>query len=347
MATKSNMDLYAALRPFLFRLSAEKAHELTFAAMQMGNGAFFRALGPSYSHKPEAAVALLGLPFKNRVGLAAGLDKNALCLPAWAQLGFGHVEIGTVTPKPQAGNPKPRLYRLVEDRALLNRMGFNNDGADVIRQRLENRPLTEELILGGNIGKNKDTPEADAYRDYLYCLNALHEYVDYITLNVSSPNTPGLRQLQSKEPLLKLLSEVQNRNQALTSPKPIFLKIAPDLATADLEDIAALAIQCQISGLIATNTTVSHEGLMTSADKLSQLGSGGISGSPLTNRSNEFCTRLRGLIPSSMVLISSGGIMSAQDVQARRTAGADLVQLYTGLVYAGPGLVPAAIAAAQ
>jgi len=341
------MDVYALLRPLLFRLDPERAHDLTFMGLQAFGGRLMQTFGPTFSHKTEAQIQLSGLTFKNRIGLAAGLDKNALCLKAWAQMGFGHVEIGTVTPRPQAGNPSPRLFRLVDDKALINRMGFNNDGVDVVAKRLEGRPAKELLIVGGNIGKNKNTTEEDAYKDYVYCLKALQNQVDYITINISSPNTPGLRNLQNKEPLTKLLTEVQAANSGLKNPLPIFVKVAPDLAQQDLEALITTATECALAGLIATNTTISRAGLKTPAHAVEAMGAGGLSGQPLQAKALAFTTIIKKDLPAGMVLISSGGIMSAVDVKARIDAGADLVQIYTGLIYSGPGLVAQAIAAAQ
>jgi dihydroorotate dehydrogenase len=337
------MNLYPLLKPLLFAQDPEAAHKLAFAAMGFAGGALLGPLAPSKTAQRKGATTLAGLAFKNRIGLAAGFDKNALQLNAWAKLGFGHVEIGTVTPKPQPGNPKPRLFRLVEDNALLNRMGFNNDGAEAIAKRLQNRPSSAEIIVGGNIGKNKDTSEETAYIDYLKCIEALHDGVDYFTINISSPNTQGLRNLQSKEPLLKLLSEIQLKNQGLAKPKPIFVKIAPDLQEADIVDIVDVATATGMAGLVATNTTLSRSNLFTNPDKVTQLGAGGISGAPLRQQSQYICELLSTLIPKNMVLIASGGIMHGQDVEDRRAVGADLVQLYTGFVYHGPALVKDAL----
>lgn len=339
------MNFYPLVRPFLFAQDAERAHGIAFSAMGWAKGMLLGAVAPTQADIEQGAVEIAGIRFKNRVGLAAGLDKNALRLHAWERLGFGHIEIGTVTPKPQAGNSKPRLFRLLPDQALINRMGFNNDGAEAIRARLEQRPAPERLIIGGNIGKNKETPEEDAYKDYIRCLLALHEGVDYITVNISSPNTQGLRDLQSREPLHRLLSELQSKNEGLQKPRPIFVKIAPDLDTADLEDIVAVADGTGMAGIVATNTTLSRKGLKTPQDAVERLGAGGLSGAPLTRQSQYFCELLNQILPTRMKLIASGGIMSAEDATARITAGASLVQLYTGFVYHGPALVPSCIKA--
>lgn len=339
------MNLYPLIKPILFAQDAERAHSLAFSALGWAGGLLLSPIAPSRPEIEQAPVELAGLRFKNRIGLAAGLDKNALRLNAWAQLGFGHVEVGTVTPKPQPGNPKPRLFRLVPDQALINRMGFNNDGADAVRARLEHRPPSEKLIIGGNIGKNKETPEEDAYKDYQRCILALHEGVDYITVNISSPNTQGLRDLQSREPLHRLLSELQNKNQGLPKPRPIFVKIAPDLEIGDLEDIVVVADGTGMAGIVATNTTLSRKGLQTPLEVVDRLGAGGLSGAPLTRQSQFFCEILSQMLPTHMKLIASGGVMTPEDAAARLKAGASLVQLYTGFVYHGPALVTASIRA--
>lgn len=340
------MNLYPLVKPILFAQDAERAHSLAFSALGWGGGLLLAPIAPARSEIQQAPVEVAGLRFKNRIGLAAGLDKNAIRLATWERLGFGHVEIGTVTPRPQPGNPKPRLFRLIPDQALINRMGFNNDGADAIRARLENRPSPDTLIIGGNIGKNKETPEEDAYKDYIRCLLALHEGVDYITVNISSPNTQGLRDLQSREPLHRLLSELQNSNEGLPKPRPIFVKIAPDLETGDLEDIVAVADGTGMAGIVATNTTLSRKGLQTPLEDVERLGPGGLSGAPLTRQSQFFCEVLSQMLPPHMKLIASGGVMSPEDAVSRLSAGATLVQLYTGFVYHGPALVPACIKAA-
>lgn len=339
------MNLYPLIRPILFAQDAERAHSLAFSALGWAGGALLAPIAPARSTIEQPPVEIAGLHFKNRIGLAAGLDKNALRLDAWERLGFGHIEIGTVTPRPQPGNPKPRLFRLLPDQALINRMGFNNDGAEVIRARLEHRPPSDKLIVGGNIGKNKETPEEDAHKDYIRCLLALHEGVDYITVNISSPNTQGLRDLQSREPLHRLLSELQNKNEGLLKPRPIFVKIAPDLETADLEDIVAVADATGMAGIVATNTTLSRKGLQTPLEDVERLGAGGLSGAPLTRQSQYFCEVLSQMIPPHLKLIASGGIMTPVDAAARLAAGATLVQLYTGFVFHGPALVPACVKA--
>ena len=279
-----------------------------------------------------------GLRFPNPIGMAAGFDKNAVYLDELEALGFGFIEIGTVTPKPQEGNPRPRLFRLPEDKALINRMGFNNDGADVIAGRLS-QLRKHRAVVGGNIGKNKVTPNEEAVRDYLYCFDTLFHHVDYFVLNVSSPNTPGLRELQNKDELKLLLSEVQQRNSQYQNPKPVFLKIAPDLTDAQLDDIIEIVKVTGISGIIAVNTTLSREGLKTPKEKVESAGAGGLSGLPLKERAYEVLIYLRKRLPKPFAIMSSGGIMSADEALRRLQAGADLIQIYTGFIYEGPQII--------
>lgn len=289
-----------------------------------------------YTH-PGPGKTLFGIHFPNPVGLAAGFDKNALLLPHWDAFGFGFVEIGTVTPRPQAGNPLPRLFRLPADQAIINRMGFNNDGLDAIVARLRAH-TRHRAIIGGNIGKNKDTPNESAADDYRQCFEALYPYVDYFVVNVSSPNTPGLRELQEKEPLSRLLAELQTLNSRLAQPRPILLKIAPDLTDSQLDDILDIVQATGIAGLVATNTTISRAGLRTSAAELERIGAGGLSGAPLRARATEVIRYLRTKAGPALPIIAVGGIMTPADAQARMDAGADLIQLYTGFVYGGPSL---------
>ena len=345
------MDLYTKLlKPLLFKLDAERAHTLAFWGMGLGDGALLPYISKAAEQPAATAgtierpIVVAGMQFRNRIGLAAGFDKNALLVQHWHKLGFGHVEIGTVTPRPQAGNPKPRLFRLPTDQGLINRMGFNNDGAETIRKRLElNRPDSDVLIVGGNIGKNKETSEEDAFRDYLICLEALHEVVDYFTVNISSPNTKDLRNLQKREALWRLLGNLQERNQKFGHPRPIFIKVAPDLNNIELGDIALVAQETACSGIVATNTTIGRTGLSTPLLAVNEMGAGGLSGLPLVEQGYH-CTQLFGkLMQPPMALISSGGIMDAREVGKRIDAGADLVQLYTGFVYHGPALVQQAL----
>jgi dihydroorotate dehydrogenase len=289
---------------------------------------------------------LFGLRFPNPVGLGAGFDKNALYLRELAALGFGFVEIGTVTPLAQTGNPKPRLFRLPQDQGLINRMGFNNDGVEVIAERLRRwraRP-TAPLIIGGNIGKNKVTPNEEAWKDYETCFRALYPYVDYFVVNVSSPNTPGLRELQEKSALRRILTHLQTANNQLATqtgirPRPLLLKIAPDLNHEQLDDVIALALEIQLDGLVATNTTISRPGLVTPSDRVEAIGAGGLSGAPLKKQSTEvvryLCQKMNGQIP----VIASGGIFTREDAREKLDAGASLVQVWTGFIYEGPFVV--------
>ncbi len=279
---------------------------------------------------------LFGIKFPNKVGLAAGFDKNAKYLHELACLGFGHIEIGTVTPLPQEGNDKPRLFRLLKDKAIINRMGFNNDGMEAIVKRLKNRP--KGLIVGGNIGKNKVTPNEEATSDYIKCFNALFDYVDYFTVNVSSPNTPGLRALQDKEPLMGLLNELQKINNAKSNRKPILLKIAPDLTESQLDDILEIVINTKIDGVIATNTTIDRNNLSTAETEVTTIGAGGLSGKPLSKKSTSVISYLNKKSNGSISIIGVGGIMNAIDAKEKLQSGAALVQVYTGFIYEGPAL---------
>jgi dihydroorotate dehydrogenase len=329
-------------KPLLFKLDAERAHHLIFdnlkrAARIPGTTTVLRSLY-NYQH-PSLERELFGLKFPNPVGLAAGFDKNAVLTDELAALGFGFVEIGTVTPRSQPGNPQPRLFRLPADEALINRMGFNNDGAEAVAARLRLRH-DRRLIIGGNIGKNKDTPNEQAGDDYVAAFKALADVVDYFVVNVSSPNTPGLRQLQDKEPLIKLLQQVQEVNQARPTPRPLLLKIAPDLTDAQLDDILDIARETKLSGLVATNTTIARpETLRTPTPAVAAYGAGGLSGRPLRARATEVIRYLHQRSQGSLPIIGAGGIHSAHDAQEKLAAGAALVQLYTGFIYEGPGLV--------
>ena len=286
---------------------------------------------------PRLNREVFGLTFKNPVGLAAGFDKNAEYIEDMMGLGFGFIEIGTVTPRPQPGNDKPRMFRLVADEALINRMGFNNQGADVAAGRLQKLKDRKDLIIGGNIGKNKTTPNDEAVQDYIYCFNALFEYVDYFVVNVSSPNTPGLRDLQEKEPLKKILNTLQDLNHARYKPKPILLKIAPDLTDPQLDDIVEIVTETKIAGVIATNTTISRTGLKSDSALASETG--GVSGKPLAKRSTEVIRYLSERSNRAFPIVGVGGIHSAADAIEKLQAGASLVQVYTGFIYEGPALV--------
>lgn len=288
----------------------------------------------------DKPVKCFSLTFKNPVGLAAGFDKNAEYLKAMEMLGFGFVEIGTVTPLPQPGNEKPRLFRLPKDKALINRMGFNNDGAVKIAKRLyQFRKQQTTILVGGNIGKNKITPNEDAWKDYEKCFLTLFDVVDYFVVNVSSPNTPGLRDLQQKDSLRKILTHLQSLNKAKIIPKPILLKIAPDLNEEDLNDIIDLAMEINLDGIVATNTTISREGLSTDTEKVAAMGAGGLSGAPVFRRSTELLYKISERTGGQIPIIGSGGIMAAQDAFVKSKAGASLVQIYTGFIYAGPSLI--------
>jgi dihydroorotate dehydrogenase len=317
-------------KPLLFKLDAERAHHFIFDNVKRlgrvpGTSAMLRALYDY--HHPSLEREVFGLKFPNPVGLAAGFDKNALLTDELATMGFGFIEIGTVTPRPQPGNPTPRLFRLPQDEALVNRMGFNNDGAAAAAERLGRRH-NRKLIIGGNIGKNKDTPNEQAGADYVAAFEALAEVVDYFVVNVSSPNTPGLRELQDKEPLIKLLQQVQTRNLARATPRPLLLKIL---------DIAR---ETQLSGLVATNTTIARPTtLRTAAATVASYGAGGLSGRPLRERATEVIRYLHRRSQGELPIIGAGGIHSAQDALEKLAAGATLVQLYTGFIYEGPGLV--------
>ncbi len=280
----------------------------------------------------------MGLKFRNPVGLAAGFDKDASYVAPMSLLGFGFIEVGTVTPKPQDGNPKPRLFRLPEDQALINRMGFNNRGVDHMVQQLKGRKK-DHLIIGGNLGKNKVTPNEKANDDYTYCFRSLYPYVDYFVVNVSSPNTPGLRSLQDKEPLSALLAELQSLNDSFPSRKPILLKIAPDLTRHQLDDVLDVVHSNHLDGIIATNTTISRSGLNTSAAFIEEIGAGGLSGAPVREKSTEMIRHIRNATNPDFTIIGVGGIMAAQDAVAKLEAGADLIQIYTGLIYQGPALI--------
>lgn len=335
------MFFYPLIKNLLFRIPPEKAHHLTVEALKIALSipGGKKLIAPKVKGEEKLARTVAGLQFPNPIGLAAGFDKNASFYNEMSQLGFGFVEIGTVTPIAQDGNPQPRLFRLPEDSALINRMGFNNDGVDAAAERLKNR--NKGLIIGGNIGKNKITPNENAVNDYLICFEKLFPYVDYFVLNVSSPNTPNLRELQDKDALMQLLAGVQNANAVKPNPKPVFLKIAPDLTNSQLNEIIDIVKTSGIAGVIATNTTISREGLATSEKEIEAIGAGGLSGAPLRDRSFEILKYLREKLPSETAVISSGGIMSAEEAKRRLEAGADLIQLYTGFIYEGPGLITA------
>lgn len=323
------------IRPILFSFDPEKVHYFTFSMIRAASKIpFFPSIfrGMYNVKDPRLERKLFGLTFPNPVGLAAGFDKDARLYNELSNFGFGFIEIGTITPKPQDGNPKKRLFRLREDSGIINRMGFNNGGLELAIERLKKN---KGVLIGGNIGKNKVTPNEEAVNDYTACFEALFDYVDYFVVNVSSPNTPNLRALQDKEPLTKLLQTLQDLNAEKPARKPILLKIAPDLTDDQLLDIIDIVKTTQIDGVIATNTTVSRDGL-TSKNK-SEVG--GLSGKPLTNRSTEVIRFLAEKSNKAFPIIGVGGIHSASDALEKIEAGADLVQLYTGFVYEGPNLI--------
>jgi dihydroorotate dehydrogenase len=323
------------IRPILFWFDPEKVHYFTFSIIRLlskipGLPALFKSLYLVNDKRLETEV--FGLKFKNPVGLAAGFDKNAVLYNELSNFGFGFIEIGTLTPVAQDGNPKKRLFRLKKDSAIINRMGFNNGGVQEAVKRLKKN---KGVLIGGNIGKNKLTPNEKATSDYEICFDALYDYVDYFVVNVSSPNTPNLRELQEKEPLTQLLNTLQSKNKSKRNPKPILLKIAPDLTNEQLLDIIAIVNDTQIAGVIATNTTISREGLQSE----NKIETGGLSGKPLTKRSTEVIRFLAEKSNKAFPIIGVGGIHSAADAIEKLDAGASLVQLYTGFIYEGPNLV--------
>jgi len=328
------------LRPFLFLFDPERIHYWVFVWFKLLQRIPFvlNIMGKLYQiQRSELGKEIMGLHFSNPVGLAAGFDKNAEVIDVFDAFGFGFVEIGTLTPLAQPGNPKKRIFRLPPDQALINRMGFNNNGVSAAVKHLKKRK--SKVIVGGNIGKNKNTPNEDAVSDYIAAFNELFDYVDYFVVNVSSPNTPHLRELQEKKPLTQLLLALQTQNNAKTHPKPILLKIAPDLTDLQLLDIIDIVQITHIQGVVATNTTLSREGLKTDKKIVEKIGIGGLSGSPLKDRSTEVIKFLANKSNKSFTIIGVGGIHSAEDAKEKLEAGADLVQLYTGFIYEGPGLV--------
>lgn len=326
--------------PYLTRHDAEKIHYVAMKALKFACAiplmpSILRLIFEKKDTRLERKV--FGLRFKNPVGLAAGFDKNGVWTDDLSNLGFGFIEIGTVTPKPQAGNDKPRLFRLKPDEALINRMGFNNEGSIAAANNLRKRK--SKVIIGGNIGKNKVTENDDAVYDYLKAFNDLYPYVDYFVVNVSSPNTPGLRDLQEKEPLKYILKVLERDNGRKSKPKPILLKIAPDLTNEQLDDVIEIVKETRTAGVIATNTTISREGLICDKETVSEIGAGGLSGKPLTNRSTEVIRYLSEKSNKAFPIIGVGGIYTAQDAIEKLNAGASLVQVYSGFVYEGPSIV--------
>jgi dihydroorotate dehydrogenase len=334
--------MYRLIKPIFFQFDPENVHHFVVQRLKWFNDFFpfgKTILRSSFGvHIKGLEREVFGIKFKNPVGLAAGFDKNGEYIEALSNLGFGFIEVGTVTPLPQPGNDKPRMFRLQDDKALINRMGFNNKGVDTLAERLRILKLKDPgLVVGGNIGKNKNTPNEDAVNDYIKCFDRLFDVVDYFVVNVSSPNTPGLRELQEKEPLTLLLKTLQDRNPKNGISRPILLKIAPDLTNDQLNDIVDIVQTTGIAGIIATNTTIDRNGLYT-PEKISQQ-TGGLSGKPLSKRSTEVIRYLSERSKGSFPIIGVGGIHSAEDAKEKLAAGASLVQIYTGFIYEGPGII--------
>ena len=343
--------MYRLLRNFLFLFSPEWVHYFSMNSLRLlcrlGGKKILRSM---FVPKANTPVEFLGIRFPNPVGLGAGFDKNARYLRELECLGFGAVEIGTVTPLPQAGNDKPRLFRLPKDKALINRMGFNNEGVELVKERL--RKLKSDsyriesgkwkMVIGGNIGKNKVTPNEEAWKDYAICYRELYPYVDYFVVNVSSPNTPGLRELQEKDSLHKILTTLQEMRKELAianGHKPLLLKIAPDLTQEQINDVIDLAAEIKLDGLVATNTTIAREGLLTAADKVNAIGAGGLSGLPVRQRSTAVVKYIAEKTKGQLPIIASGGIFTGADAREKLDAGASLVQVWTGFIYEGPAIV--------
>ena len=334
----NSINFWRLFRPLTFSLDAERSHQLTLGLMARWSAIFAGKLdGDDIARAPVLTTEVMGLRFPNPVGLAAGLDKNAEAVPVWQALGFGFIEVGTVTALVQSGNPYPRLFRLTADEAIINRMGFNNEGAAAMGRRLERlraRGLPE-VPLGVNLGKSKVTPAEQAADDYRQSFERLGELADYVVVNISSPNTPGLRDLQRVDEVTRILDAIQGPNQRLARPRPLLVKLAPDLADADAIACARAALEAGGAGLILTNTTTCFDGLASATDGLS----GGLSGRPLFARSTELLARVRAAVGPEPVLIGVGGILDPEGAAAKLAAGANLIQVYTGLIYRGPGFV--------
>ncbi len=333
--------MYQLLKPLIFLMSAEKAHHFTTKTFGLlcSIPILRELIGSIFKlESPKLEKELFGLQFKNPIGLAAGFDKDGKYMQGMSKLGFGFIELGTVTPRPQNGNSKPRLFRLKEDKAIINRMGFNNEGVDFLVEKLKNYKR-EGLIIGGNIGKNKDTPNEEAHRDYKICFEKLYDYVDYFVVNLSSPNTPGLRELQDKKPLRKILSGLIKYRKTKLIIRPILLKIAPDLTDEQIQDVVEITEELQIDGLIATNTTIARAPLSASKQEIENIGAGGLSGAPLKEKSNNVIRKIAQLSEGRIPIIGVGGVYDGETAQEKIDAGASLVQVYSGMIYQGPFLI--------
>jgi len=332
--------MYNLVKKVLFKYDPEDVHYKVMnwltTAYKSGVGRRFLESNYSYHHR-SLEREVFGITFKNPVGLAAGFDKDARFIDALSCLGFGFIEIGTVTPKPQDGNEKPRLFRLAGDAAIINRMGFNNLGVEAAASRLKER--NSDVIIGGNIGKNKVTPNDKAVEDYAICFKALYPLVDYFVVNVSSPNTPNLRELQEKEPLRNLLLQIQNLNLATPKPKPILLKIAPDLSYSQIDDVLEILQELDMAGIVATNTTIDRNVVDAAPEIIDEIGAGGLSGKPLRNKSTEVIKYIAEKTKGTLPIIAVGGIFTGEDAKEKLEAGASLVQVYTGFIYEGPTIV--------
>ncbi|HVZ56916.1 MAG TPA: quinone-dependent dihydroorotate dehydrogenase [Chitinophagaceae bacterium] len=339
--------MYALLRNFLFLFAPEGVHYFSMNLLRVACrfGPLRRLLARGFAaSRPLTPAGLGNLIWRNPIGLGAGFDKNGRYLRELDTLGFGFVEVGTVTPLPQAGNEKPRLFRLPQDQALINRMGFNNDGVRAVAERVRAWRASQpdqpgRMLIGGNIGKNKQTPNEEAWKDYEACLRGLHDCVDYFVVNVSSPNTPGLRELQEKDSLRRILGHLQTINESLGHPKPLLLKIAPDLTDSQVDDVIDLARDIHLDGLVVSNTTVSREGLRTPASRIQAIGPGGLSGRPLLRRSTELLAYIQARTQGRIPIVASGGVFTARDAREKLAAGASLVQVWTGFIYVGPSIV--------
>ena len=340
-------NVYSLLKPFLFRLNAERAHYFTVNSLKTAlRIPFVKSMLDKRKKRYDSPIEIQGITFPNRLGLAAGFDKNAEYFSQMASLGFGSIEVGTVTPLAQDGNPKPRLFRLPKDKALINRMGFNNKGVDYMVQNLERfraQNPDNKLIIGGNIGKNKVTPNEEAVSDYEKCFDKLYHLVDYFVVNVSSPNTPNLRELQDKDSLTSIFKALyairESKIGTGLSSIPIWLKIAPDLSTEALDSIIELAQEIGLEGIIATNTTISRDGLKTASAEVENIGNGGLSGAPVKSMSDDALNYLQKKLEGTLTLVGVGGICSVSDGLDKLNKGADLIQVYSGMIYGGPALI--------